>query len=76
MKPVLDMVALSTVNGATGGTAVELAGGVDNGGGDDSGAEGGVSGNGWPEIETACIARSRGVWIGELRVFSPFWGAA
>ena len=76
MKPVLDMVALSTVNGATGGTAVELAGGVDNGGGDDSSAEGGVSGNGWPEIETDCIARSREVCIGEPGAFSPFGGVA
>ena len=53
MKPLLDMVAFSTVNGAAGGMELEVAGGDgDEGAGaeigakDGAGIDGGVGGNG------------------------------
>ena len=83
MKPLLDMVAFSTVNGAAEGMELEVAGGdgvedvgAEVGAKDGAGIDGGVGGNGWPEIETDCIARSREVCIGEPGAFSPFGGVA
>ena len=83
MNPLLDMVAFSTVNGAAGEMELEVAGGDGAGGAraelgakDGAAIDGGVGGNGCPEIETDCIARSREVCIGEPGAFSPFGGVA